>query len=120
MSPPKPERPRPPPIRFRDLSKGWRLTLLAEWACLGWIGLSVIIVCINHRTGWPYPEDQYSTFYRALEIMLTKSILALGTATVIRFVCLERPRVRFPLGWSGVALAVFWVIFLGFASMPVY
>jgi hypothetical protein len=120
MGTPSADPPRPEPIRFRDLSKGWRLTLLAEWACLAWIPLSVIIVWTSHRTGWPQPAVQSVTLDRATEFMLQKSMIALLPATILHAASLGRPRVRFPLGWSGTVLVCVWIVFGMYASMPVY
>jgi hypothetical protein len=120
MTPPESDQRRPKRIRFRELSKGWRLTLVAEWACLGWLPLSVLIVLINDRTGWPIGAEQDATFYRTVELMLVRSILGLVMATLIHIACLERPRVCFPLGCTRIVLAVCWVVvFLG-VSMPVF
>lgn len=120
MAQPESNQGRPKRIRFRELSKGWRLTLFAEWACLAWLPLSVLLVWINHRTGWPIPAVQYARFDRAVELMLVRSVLGLVMATLIHVACIERPRVRFPLGWSRRVLVVAWFVFLLHASMPVY
>jgi hypothetical protein len=120
MGTPSSDPPRPKPIRFRDLSKGWRLTLLAEWACLAWIPLSVILVWTSHQTGWPQPAVRSVTLHRAIEFMLQKSLIALVPATILHVAAQPRPRVRFPLGWSGTVLVCVWIVFLGCATTPVY
>jgi hypothetical protein len=100
------EQPPSGPVGFRDLSRRWRIVLIAEWTLLGAL-LSLTATLILSRylfldTNLPtarYWSDSVG------DLAVRGSLHALMWVTVLRLLSFRRPKVKGPVGWSGAVSA---------------